>query len=189
MSFDRIRGVALAALASLLLAVPAAASAAQGPAAWVAGFWPTAKAAGISRATYDRALNGFAPDAEVIASANAQPEFTWKVWDYVDQLVNDDRIAKGTAILEKYADVLGKIEARYKVDRRVIVAIWGIESDFGSMLDNPGAKNAIRSLATLAYDGGRFASYGREQLVAALGILDPGDVTLEGLTGTLAGAM
>ncbi len=189
MNSERFRGVVLAAVASFLLLVPAAVSAASSPAAWVASFWPTAKAAGISRQVYDQALGGFTPDPEVMASANAQPEFTWKVWDYVDQLVNEDRIAKGTAVLEKYADVLAKIEARYKVDRRVIVAIWGIESDFGAMLGNPSAKNAIRSLATLAYDGGRFASYGREQLVAALGILERGDVTLEGMTGSWAGAM
>jgi membrane-bound lytic murein transglycosylase B len=189
MNFVRIRGVVFVALASLLLLVPAAASAAMSPAAWVAAFWPSAKAAGISRATYDRALKGFAPDPDVMASANAQPEFTWKVWDYVDQLVSDDRIAKGTAVLEQYADVLAKIEARYKVDRRVIVAIWGIESDFGAMLGDPTAKNAIRSLATLAYDGGRFAAYGREQLVAAFGILERGDVSLDAMTGSWAGAM
>src|SRR4051812_36484246 len=124
MNFVRVCCAAPAAAALLLFLVPAPASAASSPAAWVAAFWPSAKAAGVSRATYDRAFQGFVPDPDVIADANAQPEFTWKVWDYVDQLVSDDRIAQGTAILEKYADVLTRIEARYKVDRRVIVAIW-----------------------------------------------------------------
>src|SRR4051812_35324249 len=75
----------------VIVAGSRAAFAATDPAAWVASFWPTAKAAGVTRATYDRALQGFVPDADVLADANAQPEFTWKVWDYVDQLVSDDR--------------------------------------------------------------------------------------------------
>jgi membrane-bound lytic murein transglycosylase B len=177
-------------LAALFAVLPAVASAATSPAAWVNAFWPTAKAAGVSHATYDRALGKFTPDPDVVDSAGAQPEFTWTPWDYLEQLVSADRVAAGAAALEKYAPVLAKIEARYGVDRRVIVAIWGIESNYGADLAKASSnKETIRSLATLAYEGGSYGSYARAQLVAALKILDRGDVAPEAMFGSWAGAM
>jgi membrane-bound lytic murein transglycosylase B len=176
---------AVAALLAALLFMPAIA-AAETPAQWVESFWPTAKAAGVSRAIYDRALRGFAPDPDVMASATAQPEFTMQPWEYLERIVSDDRIEDGTAVLKKYADVLARIEARYKVDRRIVVAVWGIESNYGAL---PGKQNVVRSLATLAYNGGRLASFGREQLVAALKIAQRGDIAPEAMVGSWAGAM
>jgi membrane-bound lytic murein transglycosylase B len=178
----------LVALAALLV-LPSFAAAAT-PAEWVEGFWPSARAAGVSRATYDRALRNFIPDPDVVASANAQPEFTLKPWQYLGRMVSDDRIEDGAAALTKYADVLARIETRFKVDRRVVVAIWGIESNYGAAFLNPRLyKTTIRSLATLVYNGGRLASYGRTQLIAALKIVERGDVAPDGMLGSWAGAM
>ncbi len=113
-----------------------------------------------------------------------------KVWNYLDQMVSDDRISEGQKALAQNADLLRRIEARYGVDKEVIVAIWGMESHYGAVLTRPGlVKSTIRSLATLAYSGGRLASFGRKQLVAALKIVQRGDVTPEGMTGSWAGAM
>jgi membrane-bound lytic murein transglycosylase B len=176
---------AVAALLAALFFLPTMAAAAS-PGEWVAAFFNSARAAGISRATYDRALRDFVPDPDVLASASAQPEFTMKPWEYLDRIVSDDRVEDGAGLLAKYADVLARIEARYKVDRKVVVAVWGIESDFGAL---PGKKSVVRSLATLAYSGGRLAAFGREQLIGALKILERGDVTPEGMVGSWAGAM
>jgi membrane-bound lytic murein transglycosylase B len=178
-------------LAAVVLILPMAGKAlAASPSAWVDGFWPTAKAAGITRATYTRALGNFAPDPDVIKNASSQAEFTMKIWDYLDQMVSDDRISEGRAALAQYSDLLSRIEARYGVDREVIVAIWGMESHYGSVLKRPSlVKNTIRSLATLAYSGGRLSSFGRKQLIAALKIVQRGDVSPEGMTGSWAGAM
>jgi membrane-bound lytic murein transglycosylase B len=172
-----------------LLLFPGIAVAAT-PSQWVESFWSTAKAAGISRATYDRALKGFTPDPDVIRSASSQPEFTLKVWDYLARMVSDERIEDGGGALAQYADVLAAIEARYGVDRRVVVAIWGMESSYGGAFKNPRLyKATIRSLATLAYNGGRLASFGRQQLLAALKIVQRGDVAPDGMLGSWAGAM
>ncbi len=173
------------ALVVALLFLPTLAVA-ETPAQWVESFWTTAKAAGISRTTYDRALKGFTPDPDVMTSATAQPEFTMKVWDYMDRLVSEDRVEDGSVVLKKYADVLARIEARYGVDRRIVVAIWGVESSYGTL---PGKQNVLRSLATLVYDGGRMASFGRSQLIAALKIVQRGDISPEGMVGSWAGAM
>ncbi len=181
-------GGALAVIA--LLIVPSTWAAAATPAQWVASFWPTAKAAGITRATYQRALGNFEPDPDVIDRASSQAEFNMKIWDYLDQMVSDDRISEGRAALARYNDLLGRIEARYGVDRDIIVAIWGMESHYGAVLTRSSLiKSTIRSLATLAYSGGRLAHFGRKQLVVALKIIQRGDVTPQGMTGSWAGAM
>lgn len=157
---------------------------------WVEAFWPTAKAAGIKRGTYDRALGNFTPDPDVLKRASAQAEFNMAIWNYMDQMVSDERITEGTAALKTSADLLQRIENRYGVDRHTVLAIWGMESHYGAVLKNPKLfKHTIPSLATLAYSGGRLAKFGRQQLVAALKIIQRGDVTPEAMTGSWAGAM
>jgi peptidoglycan lytic transglycosylase B len=185
--FRRCMGFPLAGLA-LLSFVEAAAAAS--PSQWVRSFWPTAKAAGVSWAVYDAALGNFTPDPEVLKKAGSQSEFKSRIWDYLDITVTDERIAKGQAELVQYASALDSIERRYGVDKYIIVAIWGIESHYGEVLQDPDiVKGTIRSLATLAYDGGSRAKFGRTQLVAALKILQRGDVTPQAMTGSWAGAM
>jgi len=177
------------AIAGLLATAPAA-FAAQSPGEWVQAFWPTAKAAGIKRALFDQALGDFSPDADVLKRAGAQAEFNMAIWDYMDQMVSDERVTQGTVALKTYADLLRRIEQRYGVDRYIVLAVWGIESHYGAVFSNPKLiKNTIRSLATLAYSGGRLAKFGRQQLVAALKIVQRGDVEVADMSGSWAGAM
>jgi membrane-bound lytic murein transglycosylase B len=183
-------GTRVVLLIALLLAglVPAMADAAG--ARWVAGFWPTAQKAGISRSVYNAALGNFTPDPDVLAKASAQAEFVKPLWEYLDGAVSAKRLENGREMLKQYDRQLRQIEQHFGVDRSVVVAIWGMESSYGQVLTNDKiVKNTIRSLATLAYQGGRRAKYGREQLIAALKILQRGDVTPRGMVGSWAGAM
>ncbi len=183
-----VAGGALAAASAAFIA-PAPAQP-PSPAQWVKQFWPTARGAGINRGVYDRALGNFRPDPEVIQKAHAQLEFNRRIWDYLDLTVTDYRIAAGQKLLRENQRLLSRIETRYGVDRHILVAIWGMETSYGEILENPAKlKNTIRSLATLAYDGGSRAKFGRQQLVAALHILQRGDVSLNDMTGSWAGAM
>jgi membrane-bound lytic murein transglycosylase B len=152
---------------------------------WIARFGPRAKAAGISQATLDRAFRGVKYNASVIDKDRHQTEFTKTIWDYLDIAASEDRVANGKKALRKYARVLDRIEATYGVDKEVVVAIWGLESAYGS---TRGRIPVIEALATLAYDGRRGAFF-EGQLIAALKILQSGDVTPADMTGSWAGAM
>lgn len=157
---------------------------------WVASFWPTAQKAGISRSVYNNALGNFTPDPDVLAKAKSQAEFVKPLWEYLDGAVSAKRLENGSEALRQYGRQLEQIERAYGVDRSVVVAIWGMESSYGQVLDNPKiVKGTIRSLATLAYQGGSRAKYGRQQLIAALKILQRGDVSARGMVGSWAGAM
>jgi membrane-bound lytic murein transglycosylase B len=157
---------------------------------WVRDFWPNAQAAGISRAVYDVAFRGLTPDPEVLEKARHQPEFATPLWDYVSTRVSGKRIADGRAMLTKHRALLDGIERAHGVDRHILVAIWGMESSYGEVLDDPKiVKNVIRSLATLAYADPRRKRFGAQQLVAALKILERGDISLARMTGSWAGAM
>jgi membrane-bound lytic murein transglycosylase B len=174
-----------ALLVALCLAGAPTSAATQSFSAWVEKFWPTAKAAGITRATYDRAFKGLTPDPKVIEAANFQPEYVKPIGEYIDRVVSDKRIATGKQKLEENKVLLDALEKRYGVDRTILVAIWGVESNYGTQ---PGDMNVIRSLATLAYSGTK-AAFARQQLVVALKILQHGDISLEAMNGSWAGAM
>jgi membrane-bound lytic murein transglycosylase B len=104
--------------------------------------------------------------------------------------VSDERVSDGLAMLKTYGKTLARIEARYGVDRYAVLAIWGVESHYGQVFEKPGAvKETIRSLATLAYAGGSRAKYGRQQLIAAMKIVQHGDISVKAMTGSWAGAM
>jgi membrane-bound lytic murein transglycosylase B len=152
---------------------------------WVEGFWPTARAAGIKRETYERAFHGVTPDPKVIELATYQPEYVKPVGEYVDRVVSEKRVATGKQMLVEQRPLLDVLEKRYGVDRTIIVAIWGVESNYGTQ---PGDMNVIRALATLAYNGTK-ATFARQQLIAALKILQRGDIALEHMNGSWAGAM
>ncbi|BCP55020.1 lytic transglycosylase [Kaistia sp. 32K] len=157
---------------------------------WVASFWPTAQKAGISRSVYNAALGNFTPDPDVLAKAQSQAEFVKPLWEYLDGAVSAKRLENGRDMLKQYDRQLRQIEQAFGVDRSVVVAIWGMESSYGQVLTNDKiVKNTIRSLATLAYQGGSRAKYGRQQLIAALKIIQNGDVTPRGMVGSWAGAM
>jgi membrane-bound lytic murein transglycosylase B len=180
---------AAVSLPLLLPALPAHADA--GFRSWVAGFRATATKAGVSGAVYDSAFRGIdAPDPEVLEKARYQPEFTAPVWDYFDNRVHDQSVSTGREMARKYKPWLDRIEARFGVDRNVLLAIWSMESNYGEILKNDKVmRNVVRSLATLAYGDQRRAKFARTQLIAALKILQTGDIDLSHLTGSWAGAM
>ena len=143
-----------------------------------------ATAAGVSAQTFDKAIAGLEPDQSVLEAMERQPEFTIPIWDYLAMLVDGERIADGRAKLGEWAAVLAEAERKFGVDRHVIVAVWGIESDYGRVL---GRRPLVRSLATASCFGGRQRFF-RGEFVAALRILEGGDVQPEALAGSWAGA-
>jgi membrane-bound lytic murein transglycosylase B len=140
----------------------------------------------IPAAVFDRATAGLAPDPLVLALAAAQPEHLKAPRDYLDGLVSDARIEAGRRQLAVLGKTLAAIETAYGVDRHVLIALWGVESNYGSAM---GENSVIRSLATLAAEDGRRASFWRGELFAAFRILERGDIEAERMTGSWAGAM
>ena len=152
----------------------------------VEGLWPRAKAAGISRALFDAAFEGITePDAVVLKLVKNQPEFTSTTSQYLLKAVTPDRIASGKAAQEANGDLLNAIEERYGVDRHILLAIWGMESNFGK---DKGSMKVMRSLATLIHTG-RKKKYALEQLPAAFRILERGLRSPANFTGSWAAAM
>ncbi len=149
---------------------------------WVEAFRPRALAAGVPAATFDAALRGVAFDPKVVERDRNQNEFTKTVWDYLDTAVSEDRVALGIKALDRNRDLLERIEADYGVEKEIVVAVWGLESAYGTFR---GDLPVLGSLATLAYDGRRGAFFEAE-LIAALKIVDGGHV--ETFTGSWAGA-
>lgn len=174
-----------AAGARLPLAPPSSSTDDPAFADWLTAVREDALKAGVTAGTFDRSMRGVTPDKGVIAANESQPEFTKPVWEYLEGALSDTRVARGKALLAENDELLGRIEARYGVNRHVLVAIWGLESNFGSF---QGTKSVARSLATLGYQGRR-ADYGRTQLIAALQIIQNGDIAPERMTGSWAGAM
>ena len=153
--------------------------------AWVKGFRKEAVAAGVKASVYDRAMSGLNPDPDVIAADRNQPEFSKPVWAYLESALSDKRVANGRAMLRAHEKALSRIEKAYGVDRRIVVAIWGLESAYGQFT---GSLPVLRSLATLGYEGRREA-FAKSQLIAALKIIQAGDTTPERMLGSWAGAM
>jgi len=154
-------------------------------AAWRAGFRSRARAAGVSDATFDAAFAGVGPNARVLELDRRQPEFSRPIWDYLDSAVSDTRVADGRAERRAKAAELARIEAAYGVPAETVLAIWGLESAYGA---NYGSIPVVESLATLAWDGRR-RDFAEEQLIAALKIIEAGDITAPRMVGSWAGAM
>jgi lytic murein transglycosylase len=148
------------------------------------GLWPQAARRGVSRAVFDAQTAGLTPDLRIMDLLDGQPEFTKSFWDYLDLLVSDARIQNGRDILAQHRAAFDAVEKSYGVDRHIIAAIWGVESNYGTQI---GERSVIRSTATLACIGRR-QSYFREELLSALEILARGDVRPEHLKGSWAGA-
>jgi membrane-bound lytic murein transglycosylase B len=148
------------------------------------GLWADAARRGISRANYERYTAGLTPDLHIMDLLDAQPEFTKSPWDYLDVLVNDDRTARGRQLVAQNASTFDAVERAYGVDRYIIAAIWGVESNYSTM---GGDRSVVRSTATLACVGRR-RDYFREEFLSALEILQRGDIPPEHLIGSWAGA-
>jgi lytic murein transglycosylase len=139
---------------------------------------------GISAHTLDIAFNGLEPDPKVLDLQKQQPEFKTPIWDYVDGLDDDQRVADGKAAMAREGRALARAEEQYGVSRTMLAAIWGVESNFGQEM---GKRPLVQSLTTLACMGDR-ANYFRSELMATLKIIDRGDVPPEKLNGSWAGA-
>ncbi len=148
-------------------------------------FWPQAKRAGVSRSMFLRAIGGLTPDPSIMKAQSSQPEFVSPVWTYIERAVSEKRLEAGKMAMAEHEQLLNKISGKYGVEKQILLAIWGLESTFGK---NKGDKDVIRSLATMAYTGRR-RTYGRKQLIAALKILQKGDIHLNDFRGSWAGAM
>ena len=147
-------------------------------------FWPAAAKRGISRNAFAKYTAALTPDLRIMDLLDNQPEFTKSVWDYLDILVTGERIERGRALLEKYRSVFDAVERIYGVDRYTIAAIWGVETNYGTL---GGERPVLRSTATLACVGRR-QNYFREEFLSTLEILQRGDVRPEHLVGSWAGA-
>jgi membrane-bound lytic murein transglycosylase B len=152
---------------------------------WLSLLKKEAREQGISEATLDRALAGVTPIERVVKLDRNQAEFKKSFKSYMNMMVNRRRISEGRAMLKEHGEILERIEARYGVQPRFLVAIWGLETNFGS---NLGGFPVIRALATLAYDGRRSAFF-RTELFHALRIIDEGHVDVDAMQGSWAGAM
>jgi membrane-bound lytic murein transglycosylase B len=152
---------------------------------WLVRLRAQARSKGISDETLDFALTGLKPIQKVIDLDRKQPEFTLDFQDYLGTLVTKKRIRQGREMLDRHKDMLEKVEQRYGVHPRFLIAIWGLETNYGNDLGN---FPVIESLATLAYDARR-SDFFRSQLLNALIILDQGHVSIQDMKGSWAGAM
>ncbi|QJQ94768.1 MULTISPECIES: lytic murein transglycosylase [Halomonadaceae] len=153
--------------------------------AWVDSFRRQARAEGISTATLDEAFANVRYQPRIIELDRSQPEFVRPIWEYLDSAVSSTRISQGRQKLDEHRDTAHQMEQRYGVPAEIVVAIWGIESNYGG---NFGSFSTIDALATLGYEGRR-QSFARGELMAALRIIEQGDIAAQRMIGSWAGAM
>ena len=152
--------------------------------ACIAGLWPEAARRGVSRANFAAHTANLTPDLDIMERLDRQPEFTKAFWDYIDGAVTEARIKRGRELLAQHQPVFDAAERSYGVDRYVIAAIWGLESNFGGFT---GDRPVLRSTATLACVGRR-QKYFRDEFLSALEIVHGGDIRADQLNGSWAGA-
>lgn len=157
----------------------------QSFAAFEAALWPDAQAKGITRTTFDLALKGVTPDQRVIAATKRQPEYGKPVGAYVNDIVSRGRIANGQKKAAEWAKTFDAVEKKFGVERWVLIALWGIETDYGAEKDK---WDAFRSLATLGYVGYRHP-YFRNELLVAMRIMQNGNFPRDKMVSSWAGAM
>jgi lytic murein transglycosylase len=171
-----------------LVAVVASLSVGQAAASFsscVSGLKSQAASAGVDRSIVAAALDVSQPDEKVLRLSKVQPEFKTPIWDYMGFLVDEERVNDGRAMMRKYDGVLRAAEQRYGVDRHVIAAVWGVETNFGR---EAGDSFLPHALATLVCQGGSRTNFWRGELIAALKLVQRGDLELNKLYGSWAGA-
>lgn len=167
----------------LVCALPARA---QEPFAnFVRDLWPEAQAKSVTRATFDLAMRGVAPDERVIAATRKQPEYGKPVGDYIGALVSANRLARGETKAREWAKTFDAVEKQFAVERWVLLALWGMETDYGAAKDR---WDVFRSLATLDYVGYR-RPYFRNELLVAMRIMQDGRIPRAQMLSSWAGAM
>jgi membrane-bound lytic murein transglycosylase B len=172
------------ALPQFVLARGAAANDAQSFQAFIESLWPDAQAHGVSRRTFHLAFKGVTFDPKVVAETERQPEFVRPIWEYLASAVSPSRIERAKSIAETHRRWFDKAHEAYGVDPGAVIGIWGLETDFGAYR---GSNDVVRSLASLAYKRYRGDMF-RDELIAALQILEEGDVERVALKGSWAGA-
>jgi lytic murein transglycosylase len=157
---------------------------------WVDSFRARAIARGVSASTYTRVMNAIVPDTSVYALDRAQPEFQEVVWQYLNRRVSDWRITTGKVRAREHAKLLERIEQDYGVDRYVMLGLWGMESAFGDVVENPKhMRPVLPALAALAWGEPRRRSYWEKELLNALVIVERGWAMPTAMIGSWAGAM
>jgi lytic murein transglycosylase len=177
-----MRASMIVATSFMLMAGPAAADTFS---ACVGGLKGAAVKAGIDRSVAAKAFDGAKPSEKVLRLSKSQPEFKTPIWDYISFLVDEERVADGRAMMRKLDRVLREAEKRYGVNRHVIAAVWGVESDYGQEM---GTEFLPHALTTLVCQGGRRTAFWRAELISALKLVDRGDLELDSLYGSWAGA-
>jgi membrane-bound lytic murein transglycosylase B len=157
----------------------------QSFAAFVTELWPDAQAKGISRANFDLAMRGVTPDPRVIAATKKQPEYGKPVGSYINDIVSQGRIVRGGAKAKEWSQTFDAVEKKFAVERWVLLALWGMESDYGAAKDK---WDVFRSLSTLAYVRYRHP-YFRNELIVAMGIMQNAHFAREQMVSSWAGAM
>jgi membrane-bound lytic murein transglycosylase B len=177
----RIAGATLA----LIGAVSAPGAALANSADFLRNLWPEAERAGVSRQAFEASFASYSPIPQVIELTQKQPEFSQTVQQYIDKRVTAAQAAKGQAMRNEWAQTLGGAQQRYGVQPEIILAIWGMETNFGGFM---GGNNTIHALATLTEKGYR-ADFFRSELVTALRIVSDGHISPGSMVGSWAGAM
>ncbi len=158
---------------------------------WLESFYPVAQQQGITQKTWDYAffeIEGI--DKKVLKKANYQPEFTTKIWDYIDARVNSLSVKRGEKKARYFAGTLSDVEKKFGVKKSVLLAIWSMESNYGAIFHKPERLHYIpQALATLAYKDPKRKKFAKKQLIAAVQILQAGDIDKSQMSGSWAGAM
>ncbi|MDY3331961.1 MAG: lytic murein transglycosylase [Pelistega sp.] len=140
--------------------------------------------AGVSRHTFQQHTANLSPDVSLLEKLNYQPEFRTPIWDYLSSLVDEERIADGQAKLREYSNDLARMSRQYGIDPATVVAVWGVESNFGK---NQGKYSLVEALGTLSCMGRR-QEFFRKEFFSALRIIQSGDISADRLVGSWAGA-
>jgi membrane-bound lytic murein transglycosylase B len=183
--FRPSRRAFLAGSAALLATSAITPALAASVSSFVDGVWQEAKGRGVSRSTFDAAMDDFRPMPKVMELSRVQPEFTITPSEYVTKRVTSARIDKGKAEAGEWAETLAGVESRWGVQGEAVLAIWGMETNFGGYM---GDMNTVHALATLVHGGYR-SSYFRGELLTSLQILEAGLVSAPNMIGSWAGAM
>lgn len=153
-------------------------------AACIAGLRSQAIASGVNAATFDRYTRNLTPDYSVIDKLNYQPEFSTPIWDYMAGLVDEERVDMGKQVLQRHRANLNVISQQYGVPAEVVVAVWGVESNYGNI---SGKYPLLQALSTLSCEGRR-QSYFKGELFSTMRILQRGDLSEHQMKGSWAGA-
>lgn len=158
---------------------------AEGFGEWLSAFKRRARSQGISDRVIEQGLAGISYDVGIIEKDRNQSEFTKQIWEYLDSAASDARVANGKMAIAENQIILDRIEAKYGVEKEIVAAVWGLESAYGTFRGNI---PTLQALASLSYDARR-SDFFEAQLIAALKILQSGDVPAANMTGSWAGAM